>query len=261
MKRFLIFFFALIFLVQCRSSDKHIYVLIGQSNMAGRGKLASQDTLVYPRVLTLTKDSIWVPAKDPIHFDKPEAGVGLGRTFGIEMAKTNPSSIIYLVPCAVGGSSIKAWKPGGYHAQTNSHPWDDAEKRIKLALKTGTLKGVLWLQGESDSNPEGLTYYAAELDSLIQRIYALNDNKPVPFIAGELGKFYQEKNGYRYPDESENPSKMLIKQTQQVLANYPMTGLVHSNYLTHIGDSTHFDAESQRILGKRFAKVMKALMQ
>ncbi len=261
MKRFLIFFFVILFFAQCRPSEKQVYVLIGQSNMSGRGKIGAQDTIVFSRVFTLTNDSNWVPAKDPIHFDKREAGVGLGRTFGIEMAKANPSALIYLVPCAVGGSSIKAWKPGGYHAQTKSYPWDDAEKRIKLALHNGTLKGVLWLQRESDSNTDGISYYRTELDSLIQRIYLLNGNKPIPFIAGELGKFYQEKNRNRYPNEDEIPAKTLIKQTQTVLENYPRTGFVHSNGLTHIGDSTHFDAASQRILGKRFATMMKQLVE
>ncbi|MFC1509000.1 sialate O-acetylesterase, partial [Candidatus Omnitrophota bacterium] len=49
----------------------HLYLLIGQSNMAGRGEVGDQDRQSHPRVFTLNKDNIWIPAADPIHFDKP----------------------------------------------------------------------------------------------------------------------------------------------------------------------------------------------
>ncbi|SVD48981.1 uncharacterized protein METZ01_LOCUS401835, partial [marine metagenome] len=130
----------------------HLFLLVGQSNMAGRGKVSDADRKEHPRVLMFNKDHSWVPAVDPIHFDKSVAGVGLGRTFGIQMAEDNPDAIIGLIPCAAGGSPIRTWEPGGYHAQTKSHPWDAAISRAKAALEDGTLKGILWHQGESDSN-------------------------------------------------------------------------------------------------------------
>ena len=60
--------------------------------------------------------------------------------------------IIGLIPCAVGGSPIEAWQPTKYYEPTKSYPYDDALKRTKTAMQTGTLKGVLWHQGESDSD-------------------------------------------------------------------------------------------------------------
>ena len=61
-------------------TSRHLFLLVGQSNMAGRGKVEPQDTVPIPRVLMLDKQRTWVPAVDPMHFDKPIAGVGLGRT-------------------------------------------------------------------------------------------------------------------------------------------------------------------------------------
>ena len=55
----------------------HLFLLVGQSNMAGRGTLEKQDTTPHPRVLMLNKAGEWAPAVDPLHFDKPSAGVGL----------------------------------------------------------------------------------------------------------------------------------------------------------------------------------------
>ena len=50
----------------------HLYVLFGQSNMAGRGVIEDQDRVPFPRVFTLTKEETWVPAVEPIHFDRPD---------------------------------------------------------------------------------------------------------------------------------------------------------------------------------------------
>jgi hypothetical protein len=116
-----------------------IYLLIGQSNMAGRGTVEEQDQIPNPSVLTFTKENKWIPAVDPIHFEKSTAGVGPGRTFGIKMASHNPSVTIGLVPCAVGGTSILVWKPAAYDKKTDTHPYDDMMKRIKIAREKGVL--------------------------------------------------------------------------------------------------------------------------
>ena len=64
----------------------HLFLLVGQSNMAGRGVVSPADNAPHPRVLMLTKAGTWVPAVDPLHFDKPTAvGVGLGVDYAIYM--------------------------------------------------------------------------------------------------------------------------------------------------------------------------------
>ena len=132
----------------------HLFLLAGQSNMAGRGKVADEDREVHPRVLAWTKDGTWQPAVDPLHWDKSVAGVGLGKSFALALAAENEDVTIGLIPTACGGSPISSWQPLGYHAQTKSHPYDDALKRAQQAMQDGTLKGILWHQGESDCKPK-----------------------------------------------------------------------------------------------------------
>jgi len=43
--------------------ELHLYVLAGQSNMAGRGALAEQDKEIHPRVFALNRENQWVPAR------------------------------------------------------------------------------------------------------------------------------------------------------------------------------------------------------
>jgi hypothetical protein len=238
-----------------------LYLLIGQSNMAGRGTIEAQDTAFYSRVLTLNKENKWVAAKDPIHFDKPIAGVGLGRTFGIEMAKAYPDAIIGLIPCAVGGSPIDAWQPGAFYEETGSHPFDDMEKRLKIALKSGQLKGILWHQGESDSNPKLCYEYKEKLEKLIQRVRVLGENKDAPFVAGELGRFKINDNKKEYSGLKPAPAEVVMNATKEVIESDKKAAFVKANGLRDRGDRTHFNSNSYRILGKRYAKAIQKLQK
>lgn len=260
-KTLILLFLFLSFQLSAQEKTYDLYLLIGQSNMAGRGTVEAQDTIIYPRVLTLNKNNEWVPAKDPIHFDKSVAGVGLGRTFGIEMAKANPNVVIGLIPCAVGGSPIDAWKPGGYHEQTKSYPFDDMEIRLKVALKSGKLKGILWHQGESDSNPEKCQVYQEKLENLIQQVRILGENEDAPFVAGEFGRFKLKSNKKQYPETKPSPAEIVMNATKQVVNSDGNAAFVKTNGLKHKGDNTHFDAQSYRILGKRYAKAMQKLQK
>ncbi len=224
----------------------HLYLLVGQSNMAGRGTVEAQDLKPHPRVLMLSREGHWVPAVDPMHFDKPAAGVGLGKTLGAIIAEAQPGVTIGLIPCAVGGSPIDTWKPGVFYPATKSHPWDDMAKRVEIALKQGTLKGILWHQGESDSLPELAPAYEAKLHDLIQRLRSLVQAPEIPFIAGQMGKFADMP----WPAE-----KNIVDQAHQALPQkVAHTAFVSAEGLKHKGDKIHFDSASFRELGKRYAE-------
>ena len=122
----------------------HLFLLAGQSNMAGRGAIAPEDKVPHPRVLMLDRNGNWVPAVDPVHFDKPFAGVGPGRRFAILLAESDPSITVGLIPAACGGSPLSTWVPGASWKETESHPYDDALARTRKAMESGTLKGILW---------------------------------------------------------------------------------------------------------------------
>lgn len=232
----------------------HLFLLIGQSNMAGRGAVTPADKVPNPRVLMLNQAGEWVPAVDPLHFDKPKAaGVGLGRTFAAEVAAATPGVTIGLIPCAVGGSPIDMWKPGAFYNATQSHPWDDALRRAKQALQSGTLKGILWHQGESDSSTELAPAYSDKLDDLIARLRRELDAPAVPFIAGQLGVF------------AERPWNDAKKQVDRALRELPQrvkhTAFVSAEGLQHKGDKTHFDADSYREFGRRYAAAYLKLVR
>lgn len=250
----LIWFFALVccfsYVVQAQQGDDenelHLYLLIGQSNMAGRGKLDEQSKKIHPEILMLDSNDHWVPATDPVHFDKPKVvGVGPAIAFAEEMLKKTPKGTkIGLIPCAWGGSPIKVWVPGaGY---LNGHPYDDAIKRAKFAMQNGTLKGILWHQGESDNDSLRSTKYLPLLKELIERLRTDLKAPEIPFVAGEIGYFFK-------------PVILINDILNQVPETVHHTAVVSAKGLTHKGDEAHFDTPSARELGKRYASAMKKL--
>ncbi len=223
----------------------HIYLLAGQSNMAGRGVVEPVDTITNPHIWMFNKDEQWVPAKDPLHFDKPVAGVGPGSSFAKEIWKQDTTAFILLVPCAVGGTRIDVWKPGAYDSATKTHPYDDAIRRAKKAILSGELKGIIWHQGESDCNPALSGSYENKLRELIQRFRTEFNQPPVPFIMGEIADFKGSNK--------ETPIVNLAIRT--VATTTPHCGFVTVTGLLDKGDQIHFNSASARELGKRYAAV------
>lgn len=224
----------------------YLFLLVGQSNMAGRGPMTDADQIPHARVLMLNQAGAWVPAADPLHFDKPKAvGVGLGLTFADAVAAAHPEVTIGLIPCAVGGSPIDSWQPGYFYNATQSHPWDDALRRAQLALGAGTLKGILWHQGESDATREFAEGYAAKLQALIARMRAALGAPSVPFIVGQMGRFEGSPwNDYKI--QVDRAHRELPEKLARV-------AFVSAEGLKDKGDKTHFDTASYRELGRRYA--------
>lgn len=230
--------------------DFHLYLLIGQSNMAGRGKVGPEDKIPHPRVLKFTKEMAWAPAVDPLHFDKPKiAGVGMGSSFGRVMADANPKVTIGLIPCAVGGTPLSRWQKGG-------DLYKQALERAKVAMKDGTLKGILWHQGESDSGSESnAKSYAARLSQMVKDLRADLGVGEVPFVAGKLGPFRpkEDKNGKPiYTD-------LVNEQIAKLPSLAPKCAVAESTGLKDKGDKTHFDTPSQHEFGRRYAAKMQEL--
>ena len=222
--------------------------------MAGRGYVEAQDTVPNRHILRLNPAGQWEIAKDPLHFDKPVAGVGPGLAFGRAIAAQDTSVVIGLIPCAVGGSGIDTWVPGAYFDGTKTHPYDDALARAHTALATGTLAGIIWHQGESDTSPEKSAAYAAKLTALITRLRSDLHAPKVPFVAGQLPLFPQGTTDAAGVARV-NAALVELSKTVPHYAFVPATGT------TDRGDHLHLDAASARLMGQRYAAAMQQLQR
>ncbi|MCH7847582.1 MAG: sialate O-acetylesterase [Planctomycetes bacterium] len=224
----------------------HLYLLIGQSNMAGRVPVQRRDRVPDPRVLMLDDQDRWVLALDPVHTDKSIAGVGLCRSFARVLTDEDQSITIGLIPCSVGGSALRQWEQGEAH-------YESAVSRTQLAMANGTLRGILWHQGESDT----LTLASAQTyeQRLIEMIHDMRTDlgaPAIPFLIGELGEFLVR-----------DPNRPYAFQINRALFNVaavvPNTGWIDAHGLDHVGDQVHFDRRSLNELGRRYAHAMMQL--
>lgn len=215
-----------------------LFLLAGQSNMAGRGVVEDQDKQPVSGIWVLGKDLQWKPAVDPMHFDKPAIiGAGIGRTFARTLQRLSPGAQIGLIPAAFGGTSLDEWAPGG-------KLFTDAVARTKAAMNQGKLRGILWHQGEADSS--GLEKANSYAERWMVFLEALRKEVgDVPVVVGQLGEFFGKK-GDSFADVVNDQLASLPRKASRV-------AFVSSEGLKHKGDDVHFDSPSLREFGRRYA--------
>ncbi|PPS19101.1 hypothetical protein GOBAR_AA01411 [Gossypium barbadense] len=126
---------------QYPQTPKHIFILSGQSNMAGRGGVHHHhwdgvvplDSQPHASIIRLSAKLHWEPAREPLHHDidvRKACGVGPGMSF-----------------------ANAEWERG-------QHLYDNMLKRSKESVEKtkGEIKALLWYQGESDTP----SYHTAE---------------------------------------------------------------------------------------------------
>ena len=120
------------------------FLMLGQSNMAGRGDFGEVEPIQNP-LCKMLRNGRWQPMSEPINPDRQifgvfHSGVGLAASFADEYAKHFKEEI-GLIPCADGGTSISQWQPGELL-------FDSAIAQATLAARTSEIVGILWHQGE-----------------------------------------------------------------------------------------------------------------
>ncbi|CAA7019142.1 unnamed protein product [Microthlaspi erraticum] len=163
------FFFFIITFIQCPPQIQSqtiprnisIFIMAGQSNMAGRGGVynnTATNTTVWdgvippecrsnPSIFRLTAKLEWEVAKEPLHVDidvNKINGVGPGMSFANRVV--NRFSQVGLVPCSIGGTKLRQWQKGEFL-------YEEMVRRAKAAAVAsgGSYRAVLWYQGESDT--------------------------------------------------------------------------------------------------------------
>jgi hypothetical protein len=237
-------------------AKKYIVLMAGQSNMAGRGIIGiPDDTLTYGSIVSFNKDSVWVRARNPLSWDKPEAGVGMGISFGRELqALLKSNDTIGLVPCAAGGTSIDNWLGNKYFAYTgNFYLYSNLINRARKAAKSGTILGMIWHQGEADATTALYPTYQNKLHALFDSIRTDLKMPTMPIVAGELGRFLiNNSNEPRW-----DSINVAIHNLKNVLQHYDVAS---SQGLTSNSDITHFTSASQDTFGIRYARLFYALL-
>ncbi|MEI3600233.1 MULTISPECIES: sialate O-acetylesterase [unclassified Oceanobacillus] len=215
-------------------------LLIGQSNMAGRGFIEDVPP-IYNEDINMLRNGRWQMMAEPLNFDRHISGVGPAASFAQAWTEDHPGESIGLIPCAEGGSSIDDWKTDGLLTR-------HAIAEAKFAMETSELVGILWHQGESDSYGERYKTYEDKLLSIFKHLKEELNAPDIPIIIGELGHYLGEV-GF-------GKSAVEYKQINQILSKVAQTEkncyFVTAKGLTANPDGIHIDAISQRKFGLRY---------
>lgn len=221
----------------------HSILLIGQSNMSGRGYLDEAPELDN-RSLKVNRNGRWWPLYRPVNPDRVTAGYNLAESFALRYRDGHPGVDVGIIPCADGGTSVTQWQPG-------SILYDHAVLMGRLAQRTSHIVAVLWHQGESDARTADRALPYSErflrMARSLRRDLQLED---VPFIVGGLGDFmprFINRNGEPYPYWEE-----INRQLRELAQREPLTGFASAEGLKDRGDSLHFGTPALVEFGERY---------
>ena len=217
-------------------------LLIGQSNMAGRGYL-HEVTPIYNENIFMLRNGRWQMMTEPIHFDRSVAGVGPAASFAQAWCNANKNEQIGLIPCAEGGSSIDEWSK-------ESTLFRHAVSEAKFAMENSELIAILWHQGESDGRSKKYKKYYHKLNILVNSFRKELGDLEVPFIVGGLGNYLGKSGFGRSCVEYDLINQELLKYVENNRNCYFVTG----EKLYPNPDGIHINAESQRRFGIRYFK-------
>ena len=222
----------------------HSILIIGQSNMAGRGFIGEVAPIQNEKIFVL-RNGRWQGMFVPVNPDRSFSGINLSESFADLYAKERNTEI-GIIPCADGGTHIEQWQPGELL-------FDHACFMAELASRTSEIVAVLWHQGESDCHEERYPVYEEKLIRVLNAFREKLNLQDVPFLIGGLGDFLKNC------DESISISAVIRKNytkinetLKNVADKLPMTGFVSAEGLGANPDNLHFSAIALREFGERY---------
>ena len=231
----------------------HSFLMIGQSNMAGRGDIGDVEPIKNPNCYMLRMGR-WQRMREPINTDRPifsgkyPSGVSLGASFA-DALERETGDAIGLIPCADGGTSIDQWAKGEIL-------YDHAVMMTQLAMRTSTLSGILWHQGESDyHSEESIATYNERLITTLTALRRDLNAEHLPLIMGELSTEVITPTNI-----DQRPARMnaILREAAKEMPN---CALVSVEGLPLRSDNLHFSAAGYRTMGLRYFEAYLGLMK
>ncbi len=247
-----------------------VWILGGQSNMQGRGKLINAYKNSSPMVRAYYMEERWGYAKDPVivpqmsEFDahwnilpekKPDKimkwkdpfdkGTGPGVAFANELYKMTgiPQGII---ACAHGGSSMTQWSPELKKTGTDSLY---GAMLHRVNLNGGLVSGMIWYQGCSETNQHDASLFARRMQNFVKNLRNDFNYPEMPFIQVQLARLV-------YGNERLDSMWTVIREIQRTMHTRIKNLLTVPAIDLELDDHIHLCGKSQNILGRRLAEAV-----
>lgn len=227
----------------------HSFLIIGQSNMAGRGNMAEASPLLTNGGrMKVLRNGRWQIIYRPVNPDRPFSGTCLAESFAKAYSDDHPDVEVGIIPCADGGTSLDQWQEGGLL-------FDNAVNCAKLAMRTSHLVGILWHQGEADCSAELHPLYLDKITSILNALRRELNAENTPFIVGGLGDFLKN-----FPDDSALVNYPYVNRALMELSSREKhVAFASAEGLTSNPDNLHFDHKSLEEFGQRYYEAFKKI--
>ena len=238
-----------------------LYLAIGQSNMAGRAPIETQDRFFIPNAYLLNSTDNWERAQvqfvngkwcgmnrySTVQKENSIQGVNPSLYFAKKLSETvcDTGRKIGIIGNARGDTNIAQWQKG-YSGNNDFDLFEEAVRRAKAAAESGTLKGIIWHQGCGDITTDA-DAYVQQFAQFVSDIRKELGNSKLPIFIGEI------------PGFADSEQKQALRRAFNEIVIPRLASTVRYCYVIsssgagHIGDYTHFDAATQRMLGERYA--------
>lgn len=252
-----------------------LWVLAGQSNMDGNGNLVD---LEQPNALVHSFDMAdhWLVAEEPLHnlpgaadsvhwnrganrqparlegdalrsyIAKRTKGAGLGLPFAVEMVRRTGVPI-GLLPCAHGGTSMAQWDPA-LKDRGGESLYGAMLRRVRAV--GGSVKGVLWYQGESEANPKAVPVFLEKFKGLVAAIREDFGQPDLPFYYAQIGRYVNNDDAASW-----NTIQELQRQAEAVIPACAMAPVID----LPLDDAIHLSSGALKRTGVRMANLARGL--
>lgn len=237
--------------------DVKLFLLAGQSNMDGCGRWHElpADHQQPPGNVKIwdNRDSKWVPLGQDTTAIARNQQFGPEVAFARSLSKAYPDHEIALVKTSAGGTKLHTqWTPGKSMYERFTRNYRNAVADLEKAGGKCEIAGMLWMQGESDSETvEMAGAYEENLKAMFRDVRQKTGKGKLPIVMGRISSSLLKKTPWNF-----DHAPVVRKAQEAVAAADPDVSIINTDPLSTLKDNTHFDTAAQLTLGGEMAKLM-----
>ncbi|MFD2158052.1 sialate O-acetylesterase [Rubritalea tangerina] len=278
----------LLLVLPLTAAEVDVYLLGGQSNMQGIGKIAQ---LPNAQDIDLSRTHFFTgKGFETIQLGKTKTSArpaDFGPEIGFGQVMNQKGKEIYIIKYFASGMPLHpGWNRNKWVGlpaapkRTNFYPGTNAQdpnkgrlylamqkrfasgvQSLKAAGHTPKIRGFLWMQGEQDSkNQTSATTYAKHLKLLKNRLSEDMNVDPLPLVFGQVLPYTPALD--RFTHRTEIRQQMAAADSKSGKSeSIPTTTMVSTDPFPLLKDKVHYNAEGQLLLGQAFADAMLELQK
>lgn len=243
------------------SKDVKLFLLAGQSNMDGCGRWNElpEEFRQAPANVRIwdNRESKWVTIGEDTTAIARKKQFGPELAFAHKLSKAFPDHDIALVKTSAGGTKLQNhWLPGKSMYERLTRNYQNAAADLQKSGINCEISGMLWMQGESDSETlEMANAYEQNLTDMIRDVRQKTGKEHLPVVMGRISSSLLKKTPWNFEH-----ARVVQKAQENVAAADPDVSIIHTDQLSTLQDNTHFDTKAQLTLGGEMADlIIKAL--